>query len=377
MVQLLEPGDGNPLRCGGLHGGTVHSQQVHTYIVSSTAMIDIENHAQLIDFLVQSGLLEEGVQPLCTTLHGGVSNRTVKIIGADGTGWVAKQALEKLRVEADWFSDPERIHVEAAGLRWLARLVGAAAVPSFVFESHEQHLLIMSAVPDPHQNYKEILLTESPEPRHAIEFATLLARLHDNAFTHRAELSLEFADTSFFENLRIDPYYRSAGHRLPAATPFLFRLIDGTRKRRLTLVHGDYSPKNILIHQGRLILLDHEVIHFGDPAFDVGFSMAHFLSKAHARRPLRRQFTTLADSYWQTYYQQANNRPWATDLERWCVNHSLGCLLARVAGKSILEYLSSSQKAAQRMVVKQMIDEPPATMPALIHQFTSRLSDYE
>lgn len=340
-------------------------------------MIDIENHAQLLDFLVQAGLLEERSQPFCTTLHGGVSNRTVKISWPDGSGWVAKQALEKLRVQADWFSDPKRIHVEAAGLRWLARLIGTTAVPSFVFESHEQHLLIMSAVPDPHRNYKELLLAESPEPRHAVEFGTLLAGMHDNAFAHRDVLSLEFADTSFFENLRIDPYYIYAGHRLPTAAPFLFRLIDGTRKRRLTLVHGDYSPKNILIQQDRLVLLDHEVIHFGDPAFDVGFSMAHFLSKAHARGSLRHQFAALAHTYWQSYCRQAVGRPWATDLERWCIDHTLGCLLARVAGKSILEYLSSSQKAAQRMVVQRLIDEPPATMTALIHQFTSRLSDYE
>ncbi|MCB2215876.1 MAG: aminoglycoside phosphotransferase family protein [Desulfobulbaceae bacterium] len=340
-------------------------------------MIDIENHAQLLDFLVQSGLLGERSQPLCTTLHGGVSNRTVKISWADGSGWVAKQALEKLRVQADWFSDPKRIHIEAAGLRWLARLIGTTAVPSFVFESHEQRLLIMSAVPEPHQNYKELLLTGLPAPHHAAEFGTLLARLHDNAFAYREELSLEFADTTFFENLRIDPYYIYAGHHLPAAAPFLFRLIDGTRKRRLTLVHGDYSPKNILIHRDRLILLDHEVIHFGDPAFDVGFSMAHFLSKAHARVSLRHQFAALADTYWQSYCHQVAGRPWAVDLERWSINHTLGCLLARVAGKSILEYLSSSQKAAQRMAVQQLIDKPPATMTALIQQFTSRLSDYE
>ena len=36
-------------------------------------------------------------------------------------------------------------------------------------------------------------------------------------------------------------------------------------------------------------LLDHEVAHFGDPAFDLGFSLTHLLSKAlhlEAYRPL-------------------------------------------------------------------------------------------
>lgn len=346
-------------------------------MVPSTEMIDIENHAELIDYLVHAGLLNGRPHPVCSNLHGGVSNRTVKISFPDHDDWVAKQALEKLRVAADWFSDPKRIHLEAEGLRWLARLIGPEAVPEFIFEDHDQHLLIMAAVPEPHQSYKQVLLETVPEPRHAAEFGRLLAQLHCTAYMQQSRIAPVFADTSFFENLRLDPYYRYSARQLPDAAPFLGRLIDETSKRRLTLVHGDYSPKNILIHDNRLILLDHEVIHFGDPAFDVGFSMAHFLSKAHFRRPLRRQFTALAGHYWQSYFQPCAAEPWAVDLELWCIRHTLGCLLARVAGKSPLEYLSFSQKTAQRMVVNRLIDEQPVTMNALISKFSSLLSHYE
>src|SRR6185503_2499871 len=90
-----------------------------------------------------------------------------------------------------------------------------------------------------------------------------------------------FADRTFFEALRIDPYYRAAGIRHPAAGKFYDRLIAETATVQETLVHGDFSPKNVLVREGRLILLDFEVIHFGDPAFDLGFSLTHLLSKAH------------------------------------------------------------------------------------------------
>jgi aminoglycoside phosphotransferase (APT) family kinase protein len=87
-----------------------------------------------------------------------------------------------------------------------------------------------------------------------------------------------FADRSFFESLRIEPYYRYAASRAPDADPFLRTLVEDTRREVHTLVHGDYSPKNVLVREGRLVLLDHEVAHFGDPAFDVGFSTTHLLS---------------------------------------------------------------------------------------------------
>lgn len=340
-------------------------------------MIDIENHHQLVAYLQQSGLLRDRDLSRCTNLHGGVSNRTVRVDFADGDSWVIKQALSKLRVSADWFSDPRRIHIEAEGLRWLARLIGPESVPAFVYESHDQQLLVMTAVPDPHVNFKELLLTSAPDSHHMEEFALLLTRLHGNGYEHHEPLAQVFADVSFFENLRLDPYYLHAARQLPEAAPFLARLVEGTRKRRLTLVHGDFSPKNILICNGRLILLDHEVIHFGDPAFDVGFSLAHLLSKAHHLSHRRRAFIDASLHYWNNYLQRCGHAPWAGDLEAWCIDHTLGCLLARAAGKSPLEYLNHGERAAQRMTVKRLIDDRPSSMPDLIKHFTDLLDDYE
>ena len=115
------------------------------------------------------------------------------------------------------------------------------------------------------------------------------------------ELAGLFDDRSHFESLRLEPYYAFTATQIPAAAGFLQALIAGTRARRLTLVHGDFSPKNILIHRDSLVLLDHEVIHWGDPAFDLGFSLTHLLSKAHHLPNHRADFANAAREYWQTY----------------------------------------------------------------------------
>ena len=104
-----------------------------------------------------------------------------------------------------------------------------------------------------------------------------------------------FDDRSFFESLRLEPYYLYTATQVPAGrdVPATSWSRD-TRERRLTLVHGDYSPKNVLVHDDRLILLDHEVIHWGDPAFDVGFALTHLLSKAHHLPTHREAFARAA-----------------------------------------------------------------------------------
>ena len=345
-------------------------------LLQEQRVIDIENHQQLKTYLISAQLANADDRLECRDLHGGVSNRTVFVGFSDSRHWVVKQALEKLRVKEDWFSDPQRIHHEAEGLRALQKLTRPGAVPKFIFEDHEQHILIMEAVPEPHENYKSLLLSAVPEENHVIEFATLLSDIHLNA-ARASRLSGLFENSCYFENLRLDPYYAFSARQLPAAAPFLDTLIKQTKDRKLTLVHGDYSPKNILIYNGRLVLLDHEVIHIGDPAFDVGFAMAHFLSKANYRKNCRQEFGDAARLFWNTYRANVQAAPWSGRLEDHCLANSLGCLLARVIGKSPLEYLNDTQRALQLKSTMNLINAVPSSMLSLIHQFTESLDKNE
>src|SRR5580765_5990812 len=104
-------------------------------------MLDIEQHDQLIAYLRETRRIARDEMPACLTLAGGISNRTVLLTRATGEAWVLKQALAKLRVKVDWFSDPARIHREALGLMHLAQLAPAGTITPLAFEDESQHLL--------------------------------------------------------------------------------------------------------------------------------------------------------------------------------------------------------------------------------------------
>ena len=340
---------------------------------SVIARLDIEQPDELIAYLRRTGRIAPGERVRVSILRGGVSNRTVAVERETGDAWVLKQALEKLRVPVDWFSSPERIHREALGLEWLARIAPAGCITPLLFEDPEQHLLAMQAVPQPHDNWKSMLLAGGIQLDHFRQFATLLGTIHREAYGRRTDLQEVFAERSFFESLRLEPYYAYAAGQVPDAAGFLDALIHDTLACRITLVHGDYSPKNILIYRDRLVLLDHEVIHFGDPAFDLGFSLTHFLSKAHHLPALRREFAEAAREYWRVYAETLGSLPWAADLEPRAVRHTLGCLLARVAGRSPLEYLDAAERDRQRQAVLSIMPTAPATIAGLICMFEERL----
>ena len=306
-------------------------------------------------------------------LAGGVSNRTVLVELPTGEAWVLKQALEKLRVSVDWFSDPERVHREALGLRWLQELAPPGSITPLVFEDHEHHLLAMEAVPEPHENWKTMLLEGQVRDEHVEQFGSLLGEVHRNAHERREELAPIFEDRSFFESLRLEPYYGYTATQVPPAADFLHALVDDTRACRISLTHGDYSPKNILVHEGRLVLLDHEVIHFGDPAFDLGFSLTHFLSKAHHLPKRRAAFAKAANLYWWTYLRAVGEADWIGDLEPRAVRHTLGCLLGRVAGRSPLEYLDEEERLCQKEAVLALMSRTPTTVPEFVEGFIGRL----
>lgn len=335
--------------------------------------IDIEQPGALSAWLRANGKIGPDESPRVTVLAGGVSNRTVLVERDSGEAWVVKQALEKLRVQVDWFSSPERIHREALGIRWLTELAPPGTITPFIFEDHDIHLLAMAAVPQPHQNWKAMLLRGELDLDHVDQFARLLGQIHRESARRRAELEPVFGDRGFFETLRLEPYYEYASSQVPEASPFYTALLAETRAINQTIVHGDYSPKNVLVYEDRLILLDHEVIHFGDPGFDLGFGFTHLISKAHHLPDHRDAFAEAARRAWRTYEETVSGCDFAYVLQPRAVRHTLACLLARVAGRSPLEYLDPAERARQRTVTIALMDNPPVTIDDLVTRFVTAL----
>lgn len=334
--------------------------------------LDIEQTDLFLAYLRDAGRLAPGEVPVFRTLAGGVSNRTVLVKRASGPAWVVKQALPRLRVATNWESDPSRIHREALALQWLPSIFSTGVVPRFVFADSQHHVLAMEAVPMPHENWKLCLLRGEVESQLVAEFGRILAQLH--LASPAPEWPADFSDRSFFESLRIDPYYRYSARQQPAAARFIESLIEETLACRLTLVHGDYSPKNTLVYQDHLVLLDYEVIHVGDPAFDVGFALTHFLAKALHRPTERGRFLEAASLFWETYQQVCPTMAEDPTRPGRAVRHTLGCLLARVDGRSPLEYLTDTERAWQRRWVLDLMVALPKDVPDLVLRWGAGLS---
>jgi aminoglycoside phosphotransferase (APT) family kinase protein len=214
-----------------------------------------------------------------------------------------------------------------------------------------------------HVNWKSELLAGRVDARIARQVGDLLGRIHA-ATAGDAQLAAAFATDANFHAIRLEPYLVETARVHPALAPVLHGLVERTARTRRVLVHGDVSPKNILLGPDGPVLLDAECAWFGDPAFDVAFCLNHFLLKAshlpRQRDALLAAFGALAESYaahvaWE---------PWAA-LEPRIATLLPGLALARIDGKSPVEYLDEPTRGAVRDASVRLLQSAPVTLAAI------------
>jgi 5-methylthioribose kinase len=311
----------------------------------------------LPEYLASRGLVKGGEQVAACELGGGVSNIVLLIEWADQPDrrWVAKQSLGRLRVKDDWRSDRSRVVREAEAIRALHPVLGDS-VPEVVHVDRENFLFIMTAAPAGSTAWKDLLLAGHVSLVVAQEAGRLLAHIIRAApaggVRHR-----DFEDRTVFDQLRIDPYYRTSATRNPDVAGELGELITQSWQIRTGLVHGDYSPKNMLVQCDRIFLIDLEVVHWGDPAFDAAFLLNHLLLKALYQPRFCRLYLEAARQFWKALTTELR-RAGSSDFERMTVRHLGALLLARIDGKSPVEYIQDeATKARVRHVAKRILLE--------------------
>lgn len=309
-------------------------------------MIPDELIARLRTWLPAVGAAAAGEEPLLEPLGGGISNDVIAVSTSRGA-FVYKTALPRLRVEAEWLSDVARVHREADCQRWLAGVLRPGEVPAVIAEDLDRHGYLMARAPDAAVNWKEAMLAGRPPAGAAALAGDLLGRIHA-ASAGDAALRERFGDKLVFDQLRLDPYLREVARRRPGLAGPLGRLVDQLAGAAECLVHGDFSPKNLLVLPGHLILLDHEVVHYGDPRFDLGFFFCHLFLK-----PLHLGLEALWPQPGEAWAAYRAAYP-AVDEESWLP--LLGaCLAARVDGKSPAEYLRDQTKPRVRSLAEPLL----------------------
>jgi hypothetical protein len=192
-------------------------------------------------------------------------------------------------------------------------------------------------------SWKQCMLRGEVLPQHATRAAEVLAAVHAHS-ARDSELAMRFETTANFTHLRIDPYLLTTGRRHRD----LYDLFDGEAKRLASthecLVHGDFSPKNIMISPARLVMLDCEVAWHGDPAFDVAFLLTHLLLKGLYHAPRQVSVEMMSQVFWHRYVAGIIDVFDPTMLQRRVARLLLMLLLARIDGKSPVEYLEDPRK---------------------------------
>ncbi len=282
-------------------------------------------------------------------LGGGVSNTVLLAETARGR-LVVKQALERLNVAAPWHSDPARTLREAAALQDMAQFLPAGAVPAVCFVDEENFIYAMEAAVTGATDWKSLLLAGEIEPSIGAAVGALLAT--QVQATREGHWRERYGDQRVFDELRLDPYYRYTAAQHPDLAIHFARSIERCRWNAVSLVHGDWSPKNILVSGGKPMVIDYEVVHFGDPAFDAAFLLNHLLLKSLRRPSWKRHYGEVAERFWRAAHQCVDEDG---------VKAHLGCLLlARVDGKSPAEYLNSETKPIARALARDILENPPA-----------------
>ena len=327
--------------------------------------------AELGPALVRLGVMPAGARPAFTRLTGGVSSDIWRVDLPTGPVCI-KRALPKLRVAADWQAPVERNEYEAAWLRIAARAV-PEAVPPLLGQDPQTGSLVMAYLPpESYPVWKEQLRQGQAGPGVATAVAERIARIH-RATANDPAAAAGFPTDRIFYDIRLEPYLVATARRHPELADRLQALVAQTASTKRALVHGDVSPKNILVGPQGPVFLDAECAWYGDPAFDIAFCLNHLLLKclwAPMATPLfLRCFRAMAEAYVAAVDWES---PGA--LEDRAARLLPGLFLARVDGKSPVEYVTQeNDRERVRRVARRLLIDSPSSLAQVLRAWGKEL----
>jgi aminoglycoside phosphotransferase (APT) family kinase protein len=289
-------------------------------------------------------------------LTGGVSSDIWRIDLPQGPVCV-KRALATLRVAAEWHAPVVRNRYEA---RWMQHAAAAApgAVPALLGQDEASGALAMAYLPPERFPLWKAALREGHADRaFAARVGATLARIHATTAAD-ADVAAAFPTDDIFFAIRLEPYLLAAAARHPDRATALHAIVAETQHTKRALVHGDVSPKNILIGPEGPVFLDAECAWWGDPAFDLAFCLNHLLLKClwvpAATTGLLACFDAVAESYLGAVTWEP-----VAELRARTARLLPGLLLARVDGKSPVEYINDdADRTRVRRVARALLADP-------------------
>jgi aminoglycoside phosphotransferase (APT) family kinase protein len=314
--------------------------------------------AELVASLRSTGLVGESAR--YERLTGGISSDIWKVTTPERS-FCVKRALPQLAVEVEWRVPVERNRFEVDWYKIAEELVPGAA-PRVLAHDEDAMLFAMEFLdPAEFKLYKDELREGRADPEIADEVGRRLARIH--AGTARGgEFKEVFPRNDIFHAIRLEPYLEATARNHPDLHDVLFALSERTHVTRLAMIHGDVSPKNILIGPEGPVFLDAECACIGDPAFDLAFCLNHFLLKCLWTPSAKPALLNCFDAMTSAYLAGVDWEP-PDQMEARTASLLPGLFLARVDGKSPVEYITEdAQRDKVRRVGRALLHSPPSRL---------------
>jgi 5-methylthioribose kinase len=115
----------------------------------------------------------------------------------------------------------------------------------------------------------------------------------------------------------------------------------------------------MLVQGKNIFLIDFEVVHWGDPAFDAGFLLNHLFLKAFHQPRLCRLYFAAGREFWKELLR-GTEKAALGDFENMTLHHLGALMLARIDGKSPVEYICDEiTRDRVRRFAKRLLLESP------------------
>ena len=317
------------------------------------------------------GLAPQDEPCVCEPLSGGVSSDIWRIV-VGRQRYCLKRALPRLKVARLWEAPVARNAFEWQWLK-LAEKICPDAVPKLVAHDPEVGLFVMTYLdPEAYPTWKNQLRDGIVQERTAHSVAERLARIHA-ATAGEPDVVEKFETGESFYAIRLEPYLVATGKVHRDLQARLDALVEITASTRRALVHGDVSPKNILVGPRGPVFIDAECAWYGDPAFDPAFCLNHLLLKCLWRPQHARAYLSCFDRFAATYLEGVSWESRSSIEAR--IAHLLpALLLARIDRKSPIEYVTAERdKDRVRAIARPLIARSCGELDAIRRSWTKEV----
>ncbi|GJE12096.1 phosphotransferase [Methylobacterium longum] len=325
----------------------------------------------LSEFLNRSGLVKPGEGVQLVPLTGGVASDIFRVEVGERT-FVVKKALARLRVAQEWNAPVSR---NASEVGWFIEAQRAVpqAVPDILAHDPALGLFAMTYLdPAHHSIWKNELRDGRVSAGFAAAVGQAVVAIHE-ATARSAEVARRFSNDETFHAIRLEPYLEATARRHGDLAEELCALSRDTLRRKLALVHGDVSPKNILAGPAGPVLLDAECAWYGEPAFDLAFCLNHLLLKCVWKRQHAAQYLASFDALAAAYISGVGWEP-PEAVEARAARLLPALFLGRIDGKSPAEYITTeADRERVRRVARHLIASRPKRLSHIRDQWAKEI----